>query len=208
MVRLSKREYIIIGALAACMIFFMIGKHILLRSQKPTIEFYQDQAIEGSNIVETDANEPEQERERFIIVDICGAVQQPGVVKLKEGGRIIDAVEIAGGLLPTADRRQVNLARILEDGEQVYIPEAGEIEYTANVEVQQENLSAQNGKTNINTATQAELEALNGIGKVLAERILQYRNEKGKFKTIDEIKNVSGIGDKKFEGIKDYISVR
>lgn len=206
MIKLSQKEYIIIGILAVCMSFFMIGEYILLRPQKPTIDFYQNNRTAESAVLETEFNEPERKTEQFIMVDVCGAVSEPGVVKLKAGDRIIDAVDAAGGLLPEADRRQVNLARVLEDGEQVYIPETGEIEYTSNREVHQ-GKSAVNGKININTATQSELEALNGIGTVLAERILQYRSEKGKFKTIDELKNVSGIGDKKFEGIKDHISV-
>ena len=185
----------------------MIGENILLRSQKPTIEIYQDDTTVESNDSKIELNESEQEKERFIMVDICGAVERSGVVRLEEGSRIIDAVDAVGGLLPTADRRQVNLARVLVDGEQVYIPEVGETEYTPYEEVDQRNLSISNKKININVATQSELESLNGIGKVLAERILQYRNEKGKFKSIEEIKNVSGVGDKKFEGIKDRIAI-
>jgi len=207
MIRLTKREYITMSILMASMIVFMVGQHILLRPEKPTIELQADSTPMKADSIEIKEEIPKLPDEQFIVIDICGAVQYAGVVKLKQGDRMIDAVEAAGGLLSTADRKQVNLARILVDGEQIYIPEVGEVEnVNSGIEVSL-TTSTQSGKININTASQSELETLNGIGKVLAERILQYRNDKGRFKTIEEIKKVSGIGDKKYEGIKDHITV-
>ncbi|SHI50782.1 competence protein ComEA [Geosporobacter subterraneus DSM 17957] len=207
MIRLTKREYITMSILMASMIIFMVGQHILLRPEKPTIELQTDSTPMKADSIEIKEEIPKLPDEQFIVIDICGAVQYAGVVKLKQGDRMIDAVEAAGGLLSTADRKQVNLARILVDGEQIYIPEVGEVENVNSGIGVSMTTSTQSGKININTASQSELETLNGIGKVLAERILQYRNDKGRFKTIEEIKKVSGIGDKKYEGIKDHITV-
>ena len=207
MIRLTKREYITMSILAASMIVFMVGQHILLRPEKPTIELQADSTPMKADSIEIKEEIAKLPDEQFIVIDICGAVQYAGVVKLKQGDRMIDAVEAAGGLLSTADRKQVNLARILVDGEQIYIPEVGEVENVNSGIGVSLTTSTQSGKININTASQSELETLNGIGKVLAERILQYRNDKGRFKTIEEIKKVSGIGDKKYEGIKDHITV-
>ena len=207
MIRLTKREYITMSILMASMIVFMVGQHILLRPEKPTIELQADSTPMKADSIEIKEEIPKLPDEQFIVIDICGAVQYAGVVKLKQGDRMIDAVEAAGGLLSTADRKQVNLARILVDGEQIYIPEVGEVENVNSGIGVSLTTSTQSGKININTASQSELETLNGIGKVLAERILQYRNDKGRFKTIEEIKKVSGIGDKKYEGIKDHITV-
>lgn len=207
MTRLTKRESIIISILVASMIILMVGQHILLRPEKPAIALQVDSTSLQPDHIETQEEISKVPDEQFIFIDICGAVKYAGVVKLKQGDRIIDAVEAAGGLLPTADRKQINLARILVDGEQIYIPEVGEVENVNNGIGVSLTTSTQSGKININTASQSELETLNGIGKVLAERILQYRNDKGRFKTIEEIKKVSGIGDKKYEGIKDHITV-
>ena len=148
-----------------------------------------------------------------IMIDICGEILHPGVFRLEEGSRVIDAVTMAGGLLETADRKKVNLARIIEDGEQIYIPAIGEIidRIDINDPVDTNNsysLQKGNGKVNINRASQDELESLSGIGEVLAKRIIQHRAEKGLFNEIDDIMNVSGIGAKKFEDIKDKISIQ
>lgn len=190
------------------MVIFIFGNYTLLKPQKPTVEVYQ----ESTNLESGESHKLPEEAvetiEKDIYVDICGAVKNPGVIKVNEGARVIDAVEIAGGLLSSADRKRVNLARVLIDGEQIYIPEIGEEPWDHSGDIfSGESKSVQPGKVNINTASSTELQSLNGIGNVLAERIVQYRQEKGKFKRIEDLKNVSGIGEKKYEGIKDAIRV-
>lgn len=151
-----------------------------------------------------------------IVIYICGAVKENKVVTLKENSRICDAIDAAGGLTNDADLTTINLAYILEDGEKIYIPKKGEItpiEASTTNSQTSSNLnysssSQKNNKININKATQTELETIPGIGPSTALKIINYREENGNFKNIEDIKNVSGIGDSKYEKIKNYISIK
>lgn len=142
-----------------------------------------------------------------IMADIKGAVNIPGVYMMEEGDRIIDLVEKAGGLLNDAESNAVNFAQKVEDQMVVYIPKIGEeniqIPETPVSEAQEQEV----GKININEADEAVLMSLSGIGPSKAASIIQHREEKGFFKTIDEIKNVSGIGESTFNNLKDSITV-
>ena len=144
-----------------------------------------------------------------------------GIVKIKEGSRLYEAIEMAGGSNQDADLSKINLAYALSDGQKIYIPKVGEViseqsefsEYITsgfgnNGLVEDKNGLANGGeKVNINTANQTELETLPGIGPSTAQKIIDYRSKKGKFETIEDIQNVKGIGDGKFEEIKDNICV-
>lgn len=152
-----------------------------------------------------------------IIVYICGAVKTSKVVTLKENSRICDAIDAAGGLTNDADLTTINLAYILEDGEKIYIPKKGEnIENLSSLNSNNQDSSYssysssnfKNNKININKATQTELETIPGIGPSTALKILDYREKNGKFLSIEDIKNVSGIGEAKYEKIKNYISIK
>lgn len=159
------------------------------------------------------------ETKEEIVVHITGAIKNPGVVKLTEGARVEDAIQQAGGLTEDADISNVNLAYLLEDGVKIRIPsildedsqsDIGEIvveDNDQNVIIQTDEKSL-NKAININKATQADLETLPGIGPSLAIKILEYRESNGKFSDISEIKNVNGIGDSKYENIKDLICVK
>lgn len=144
-----------------------------------------------------------------ILVHVSGCVKNDKVVSLPEGSRINDAIEAAGGLTDDADLTNVNLAYILEDGEKIYIPKKGE-ESQINSEISSEQMmsSSKTSKININKATQAELETIPGVGPSTALKIIKYREENGKFKSIEDIKNVSGIGDSKYENMKEYITIK
>lgn len=144
-----------------------------------------------------------------IMVHIDGEVINPGVVELYEGARVIDVINIAGGLTQYADEKRINLAKKIYDEEKIYIPKIGEeISESEITSVNQNNdKTTSQTKININTATKEELQKLSGIGPVLAERIIEYR-QSSKFSSIDDIKKVSGIGNKKFEAIKDNIVVK
>ncbi len=157
-----------------------------------------------------DEVEDEDEDEGTIMVHISGEIYNPGLVELPYGSRVIDAVNLAGGLKKEADLDKINLAKKLSDEEKIYIPKVGEdinpIEDFTGVQTGVQNDSI-NGKININTCTKEQLMSLPGIGEVLAGRILEYR-EQNQFKNIEDIKNVSGIGEKKFESIKELITTR
>ena len=157
-------------------------------------------------------------KDKMITVHVIGEVVSPGVVSLKEGSRIIDAINSCGGKTENADITKINLAYILEDGIQIYVPRLDDdidnVEYIregAGENVISENVVQDDKKSikvNINTANLDKLQTLPGIGEAMAKRIIEYRTENGKFQSIDDIKNVSGIGDSKFEKIKEYIVIK
>jgi len=149
-----------------------------------------------------------------VIIHIAGAVKSPGVYQLKSTDRIIDAVKIAGGAIEEANLDAINLATLLKDGQKIIVPykifNRPDEENNENIYKNVENIYSFStvDKVNINTANTIALQTLPGIGPVLSERIIEYRNQNGLFGIIDDIKDVSGIGEKKFEGIKDLICVQ
>lgn len=146
-----------------------------------------------------------------IFVHVAGEVHLPGLYKLPPGSRVADALRLAGGATSEADLDSLNLASLLKDGEKIVVPKKAPPEsFQQSSQTGAVNSSTESNpqKININTATAKELESLPGIGPVLAQRIVDYRAQKGGFKSIEEIKEVSGIGDKKFEAIKDLITVK
>lgn len=156
-----------------------------------------------------------------IIVHVCGAVRSPGVYRLEENSRVIDAVNRAGGLEDAADSEFINLASRVLDGDRIWIPTKEEAAlYISNgnavpyitssdesIGVGQGKQSAESGKVNINTADEALLCTLPGIGKTRASSIIAYREECGMFSYIEDIMKVSGIKDSSFQKIKEYITV-
>lgn len=145
----------------------------------------------------------------LIKVYLTGQVQNPGIIELQEGDRVADAVKLAGGTLPEADLDRVNLALKVRDEGMYYIPKIGEeIPDDININQDSNNPSASKGKININTADSNQLQTLNGIGPAKAQKIIDYRQVNGEFKSIEEIMNVSGIGEKTFDALKDQIDIR
>mgnify|MGYP000410578584 FL=1 len=157
----------------------------------------------------------ENNNQEKIVIHITGAICNEGIYELEENSRIADAVKMAGGLKEDADLKQINLAYVLEDGMKINIPSKNENinEDSNNTEsyITKENLNSSNNtkisKVNINNATQTELETLPGIGPSTALKIINYRKEKGKFNKIEDIKNVNGIGENKFNKIKEFIKI-
>ena len=171
---------------------------------------------ESNNEVEFKLGIKEKEN-KTIMVDISGEIITPGVVKLPEGSRIIDAITAAGGKTEDADLSKVNLAYIVDDGVQLYIPRYNEklekeiVQTEPGVGIIQEGInttSKKDSKVNINTANKEKLATLPGIGEGTAEKIIEYRSKTGKFKTIDEIKKIPGIGESKFKSLKDKITIK
>jgi competence protein ComEA len=168
----------------------------------------QPGAVPGSSgrsaAAATGAAGPSGERGQ-IVVSVVGRVARPGLVTLPEGARVADALQAVGGALPGTDLAALNLARRLSDGEQVAVgvpvaapaagPEAGPAP------------GAPPGKVDLNTATVAQLDALPGVGPVTAQRIVQWRTQHGRFARIDQLRDVDGIGDSRFDRLKDLVQV-
>ncbi|MDR7243771.1 helix-hairpin-helix domain-containing protein [Priestia megaterium] len=146
----------------------------------------------------------------FVMVDIKGAVQKPGVYQLPKDARVKDALAQAGGATKEADLRQLNLASKLQDEMAVYIPAAGEeIPPSSPVSsISSSGTSNDQPLVNINTANTDELQTLNGIGPSKASAIVSYREENGLFQTVEDLGQVSGIGEKSLEKIKAQITVQ
>lgn len=137
--------------------------------------------------------------EATIYVHLLGALVRPGLYALPADSRAVDAVAAAGGYADNADRTAVNLARFLSDGEQVYVPVEGE--------APQEMPGAIGSKVNLNTADAVTLETLPRVGPAMAARIIAWREANGRFTTPEDLKSVSGIGDKTFVAMRDLITV-
>ncbi len=180
-------------------------------------DFKNDRQVEEETLLQSSEQMDEtvsDELESMIIqVYVTGAVKNPGVYRLQEGERVYQAVEMAEAL-PEADLKHLEMARPLVDGETIPVPAEGEIPEAPvpiNAGGSYTNATSQpsSALVNINTASAQEMaDKLDGIGPALGQRIVDYRSSNGPFKDIEEIKNVSGIGDKRFEAIKNKISVR
>lgn len=204
------KKYIILIIILGTTIFVFIYFNLKNENDFTKIDMSQFE----NKIEEESENKIEEsdEKEEKIKIHITGEVNVQGIIELKEGDRIADAIEEAGGITDKADVTKINLAYTLEDGQKLYIPSIEDKEIVEKEGIfESEDLlknEEKNKKVNINKATEEELQKINGVGPSLASKIIKYRKENGNFKTIEDLKNVSGIGDKKFEGIKDYIRVK
>jgi competence protein ComEA len=133
-------------------------------------------------------------------VHVVGQVNRPGLYELPAGSRIVDAVAAAGGFTATADQSQLNLAQVIEDGQQISVLTQGAVPAASVGAV------GSGGRVDLNTADATALETLDGIGPALAQRILAYRAAHGGFRTVNDLQNVTGIGPKKFAAIKANVS--
>lgn len=134
-----------------------------------------------------------------LYVHVTGAVNRPGLVTVSTGARVVDAIAAAGGLTAEADQAAINLARAVNDGEQLIVPRVGEATIASG--------TTAGGLVNLNTADQAALEALPHIGPALAARIIAWRTEHGSFTSVDDLRQVSGIGDKTFADLEPLVTV-
>ncbi len=229
---LSQKQKIIVGIFACIVIIIAFVFLYRFYNDGEDINF----GIENDNINSVQSQEDDTGSEKqskigildskkTVAVHIVGEVNSPGVVTLNEGARIIDAINAAGGSTEEADLSKINLAYIVEDGTQVYIPsirdmttvqegrqnsfireDAGDDIISTNASNEESN--RQNGKVNINIASVEKLQTLPGIGQSTAQKIIEYRNQNGKFKSEEDLKNVAGIGESKYNNLKDKITVK
>ena len=165
----------------------------------------EESVIAGRIITEEEASENES-----IFVYVCGAVVNEGVYELEAGSRVYEAIDSAGGMTEEAAGEYLNLAEMVSDGERIYVPTEEELdEGSISISIPGDSSEeSTGGLVNINTASADQLMTLSGIGEKKAEDIISYRNSNGNFGSIEDIKNVSGIGDSTFEAIKDSITVQ
>ena len=187
----NKKIIIIIGVI----IIIIISIYVLKKIDEYNYEEnnYEEYFAEEENIIK-------EEAKKVIVVHIIGEINKPGIVELEEGARVIDAIKKAGGTTEKADLAQ-------KDGQKIYIPNTEDndkkIEYnTANIE---NNIKEE--KININTADEDELQRLPGVGASTAAKIIKYREENGSFRKIEDIQNVKGIGEAKYNDLKEQIEV-
>ncbi|NLY44864.1 MAG: hypothetical protein GX053_02575 [Tissierella sp.] len=204
----TKKEQIVILVVVLVSISLIGYKFILtdlIQDKEEPLEIIsQNSENDDQSTINTDI----EEEDKIIMIHISGQVYYPGLIELKSGSRVKDAVDLAGGLKKDADIDKINLAKKVVDEEKIYVPEKGE-EISEDIIMEASSTTAQstsNSKINLNTCTKEQLMSLPGVGEVTATKIIDYRST-NKFKTIEDIMNVSGIGTKKFEALKDFIVV-
>jgi len=181
--RIQKRALLILGAL-----IIIFSSLIVVRGNS--------HEIVAPPVVAVQIAAPE------ILVDVTGAVTKPGVYTLAANSRVIDAIKAAGDSAPGADLSTINLARVLSDGEQIYVDAT-----IINSAGKRISKTVHSGPINVNRATAAQLDSLDGIGPVIAKRIIEYRKVNGPFATVEDLQKVSGIGTAKFAIIKSKLCV-
>ncbi|WP_332647341.1 helix-hairpin-helix domain-containing protein [Lysinibacillus sp. 54212] len=198
-------------------ILCVIGLIIFLLSQDEPAQttFEPVSSIPEQQIIETNEKKPDEPvtaEPLKALVDVKGAVKYPGVYELTTEHRVVDAIEQAGGYVDKANPNAINHAQKLQDEMVIYIPLVGEdteaLETMITATGTPSSQETSSGKVNLNKAEEAELTTLPGIGPAKAQAILAYRQENGGFKTIEDLKEVTGIGDKTFEKLKDSIDIK
>lgn len=216
---MTKRNIVLIMLVFLCVItsFILYGKNKskVFKDEYMKNIFVEEEAPDD-NSVEVNA-EPIKEVKgenqltkgtKMIVVEIKGEVANPDVYEISEGSIIRDLITKAGGLTNEANIDKINRADKLRDNQLIVIPNKNELSNAnTNINVSKEGNTAEDGIININTASLEELQKINGVGEVKAKSIINYREKNGGFKSIDEMKNIEGIGDKTFEKMKDQITV-
>lgn len=222
----------IIGALSILIlsIIFLVAGYIINHNKEEEYkEVFLDeqQYLQGQNSKGNGENENTENKassnndnenqeninDSKIVVDIKGAVKDPKEYELKAGSRVRDLIEIAGGLTPEADKEKIYFSKILEDEQCIKIYKIGEEILDSEIEAeshQEKGTGAEEskGKININKATVDEFMTIPGIGQVKAQSIVDYRNENGKFNSVDELTNITGIGVKTLEKLRDKVDIK
>ena len=228
--KLSKNQKIMIIAIAAIILIVFLILHGIFYSNNNELVITNESNETSDEKWEAISSNSYAKKDGKIVINVVGEVNNPGVVTLDEGARIIDAINAAGGKTDKADISEINLAYVLDDGVRLYIPSFSEMKekkldnstnskdtissdtgvsniVTEEVAVEKNNTN-EIKKININKASKEELKQLSGVGDSVAQAIIDYRQKNGKFNTIEDIKKVPGIGESKFSNIQKMISVK
>lgn len=190
------KRWIYISIITAALVIFALWLFLQEDSrQKAVLKTSDTEVVNAEN---------GQENAAEIYVHITGAVNNPGVIKLAQGSRLIDAIEKLGGLAENADTDSVNLASVLEDEDKIHIYTKDE---TAETGTGSASAASGMGRVNINTASLEDLKTLPGIGDAIGKSIIDYREKNGAFRSLEDLKEVDRIGDKVFEKLKDSITL-
>lgn len=177
--------------------------------------YYSDSDMTELDLKVADTGEGKKQAVNNIVVYVSGEVKNSGMVNLPEGSRVADAINACGGVLPTADTNAINMAQELKDGMQIKVPEksgqgkteANNFSKSGGADTKKDNASKNNEEiVNINQADIKGLETLPGIGPAMAQRIIDYRTENGTFQSTEDLRKVKGIGQAKYEKIKDRVT--
>lgn len=200
--KLIKTVAVVLTLLLAVFLFLNYGK------KQDNVIITDDSKVAGKSI--NTKSENNHNSEEYVFVDIIGEVKKPGVFKMKADSRVFQVIDKAGGLLESADVSNINKAEKVVDGQRIVIGKIGETSHSEPGEgvADGNSVSADgSGKININMADKNTLQKVRGIGPAMAGKIVDYRRENGKFNSIEDLKNISGIGEKIFENLKDQLTV-
>lgn len=218
---LEKKQYFIIGVVVLGLIFFFKKEDTKQNENASLLPKKTEQSSSSSFSTSNQSSSAQSvSQSKTVTCDISGAVKHQGVYTLKNGARIQELIEAAGGAKQNAQLKAVNRAVMLKDQDKIHIPYKGEkVENASNssstgagTTTTNESTSSESGqnngeKVNLNTASAADLQKLNGIGQKKAEQIIAYREQNGQFKKIEDLMQVSGIGEKTFAALKDQLAL-
>lgn len=194
--------FLIVGVVIISVIFLIKHKE----SESTFIEEENDLLLLEDEEYELEFLDEIEEEITSIIVDVKGEVKKPGVYEVSPSSRVNDVIQLAGGFTKEADENQINLAQKVEDEMVIIIPKIGDEKATISSTVS--SAGVDESKVNINQATKEELETLPGIGPAKAQAILDFREENGHFKEVEDLLQVNGIGEKTLENLQEHIAVR
>lgn len=203
---IKANKHVVLGGI----VLILAGTYFFLKppTEESSVFDNEDEWLTSEETVNEKIVE-EEEQEVIVVVDVKGAVNKPGVYEADGEDRVIDMINKAGGLKESADEAKINFAIRVEDEMVIYVPEIGEaLEQVGGIMTPIGGTDQQDGKVNINTADDAELQTLTGIGPAKAAAIIDYREKNGPFQAIEDLKLISGIGEKSFEKLKDQIKVK
>lgn len=189
---MSKNQFIAVLVLTAIIAGGWLFYYFRVSSSTAPIKVSKKSASRETNISVSKSK---------VFVHVAGAVKKPGVYKIDEGSRVIEAINLAGGFTKEADKDSLNLAAKVTDSQKITVS------FKSQAASIQSSTSSDSALINLNTATEEQLDELPGIGETMAKRILEYREEKGSFSSVDELKEIEGIGEKKFAKLKEKVTL-
>ncbi|EGP5707919.1 competence protein ComEA [Enterococcus faecium] len=199
--------YIVSGFLLSNLLFHREPEEIAAKEILSPFSSSEENQLPEGNTVEEDA------RPKVMYTDIKGSVKEPGIYSFSSEERVYDVLKRAGGLLEEADSDRINFSAKIEDQQVLYIPAVGEeppehLNQSASPEGKQSTADTEPSKININTASPSELQQIPGIGSVKAQEIIRFREENGSFQKVEDLQEISGIGEKTVEKLKNFVTIK